>query len=170
MKETFFVLQNNSYSLSNKIRVHVIDKSNTKNRGSGVKWDAGRNEKQLIEFAWLYSRTTYESCIISNSCQLRKFSHKLYILGHLFCDIHYIAIIDFGLRKLLQPFLYLFLYLLFVKRKKGIACSTLSNQQKVSTKIKSISKIWHIKFLWFNLRKATPQYAIPSAYWETRFF
>ena len=40
--------------LSIKIHVHagVIDKSNNEIRGGGVKRDAGRDEKQLIKFAW----------------------------------------------------------------------------------------------------------------------
>ena len=38
--------------LSIKIRVHVIDNSNNEIRGSGIKRDAGGDEKQLIKFAW----------------------------------------------------------------------------------------------------------------------
>ena len=37
--------------LSIKIHVHMIDNSNSENRGSGVKMDVGGDEKQLIKFA-----------------------------------------------------------------------------------------------------------------------
>ena len=40
--------------LSIKIRVHVVDNRNNEIRGSGVKGGAGRDEKQLIKFAWPY--------------------------------------------------------------------------------------------------------------------
>ena len=35
-----------------KIRVQVIDNSNNEIKGGGVERDAGRDEKQLIKFAW----------------------------------------------------------------------------------------------------------------------
>ena len=38
--------------LSIKIRVHVIDNSNNEIGGGGVERDAGRDEKQLINFGW----------------------------------------------------------------------------------------------------------------------
>ena len=44
--------------LSIKICVHEIDNSNNEIRGSGIKWDTGRNEKQLIKFAWPYGMGT----------------------------------------------------------------------------------------------------------------
>ena len=40
--------------LSIKIHVHVIDNGNNEIRGGGVKRDVGRDEKQLIKFAWPY--------------------------------------------------------------------------------------------------------------------
>ena len=41
--------------LSTEIRVHMTDNSNNEIRGSGIKRDAGGDEKQLIKFAWPYS-------------------------------------------------------------------------------------------------------------------
>ena len=38
--------------LSIKISVHVIDNSNDEIRGYRVKRDVGRDEEQLIKFAW----------------------------------------------------------------------------------------------------------------------
>ena len=38
--------------LSIKICVHMIDDSNNEIRRGGVKREVGRNEKQLIKFAW----------------------------------------------------------------------------------------------------------------------
>jgi len=40
--------------LNIEIRVHVIDNGNNEIRGGGVERDAGRDEKQLIKFAWPY--------------------------------------------------------------------------------------------------------------------
>jgi len=42
--------------LSIEIRVHVIDNGNNEIRGGGVERDAGRDEKQLIKFAWPNTR------------------------------------------------------------------------------------------------------------------
>ena len=46
--------------LSIKIRVHVIDNSNSEIRGDGIKWDVGGDEKQLIKFAW--PNTCFKTC------------------------------------------------------------------------------------------------------------
>ena len=38
--------------LNTKIHEHVADNSNNEIRGGGVKRDVGRDEKQLIKYAW----------------------------------------------------------------------------------------------------------------------
>ena len=49
---TFAVCKMITSLLSIKIRVHVIDNSNSEIRGSGIIRDVGGDEKQLIRFAW----------------------------------------------------------------------------------------------------------------------
>ena len=44
--------------LSIKLCVHMIDNSNNEIRGSGIKRDAGGDEKQLIKLAWSYQCLT----------------------------------------------------------------------------------------------------------------
>jgi len=80
-KDICWVVKHDIQPSSTEIHVHVIDNSNNEIRGSGVERDAGRDEKQLIKFAWphnahcknfyyIYTLQTFlllPNCIILNN-------------------------------------------------------------------------------------------------------
>jgi len=53
--------------LSIEIRVHVINNGNHEIKGSGVKRDAGGDEKHLIYFAWPKLSSTCQSNVLLTS-------------------------------------------------------------------------------------------------------